>query len=170
MKSRILLWLALVAGAGTAALAVAWAQGQSREEEPARSEYAYLPARYGEVYIPSVAEWQALQLTALCASRVRITKNFSREHLNCYPQRDRMIVTLDLVPEPPFTLYAGGGKFTGPPEKVKPALQEALDISLKTVRAFFPEIRDQDLQVRLYVQSELVGTWTAGTLDLTGER
>src|SRR3954463_78293 len=71
MNRRIPIWAALAGCAGSTALGAvlmvaseARAQAPDTEEKPGAapaplpSEYPYLPARYGEAYIPSVAEWQ----------------------------------------------------------------------------------------------------------------
>lgn len=189
MTARIPLWLAFAGCVSSALLAVSITQvGPARAqdakqdikpgkeaakpgEEPATlSEYPYLPNRYGEAYIPSVAEWQALRVTALGASTTRITEQFQRQHLTCFVTPKGIVLTLDLLPEATWKLYAGGGKFSGPPEKVKTDLQKAIDSTMKLVRSFFPEVRDKDLSMRVYINSESVGTWEEGKLALTGEK
>jgi len=189
MTTRIPLWLALTGCVSSAFLATAImqvgpvrAQGATQEikppkerakpgdEPPTLSEYPYLPNRYGEAYIPSVAEWQALRVTALGASTTRITDQFQRQHLTCFATPKGMVLTLDLLPEATWKLYSGAGKFSGPPERVKADLQKAIDSTMRLVRSFFPEIRDKDLSMRLYINSESIGTWEEGKLNLAGEK
>ncbi|HEU4754159.1 MAG TPA: hypothetical protein VFU47_13700 [Armatimonadota bacterium] len=173
MKPQFPLWLALAGCLGALALGHGWAQGQQEkkpDEPPALTEYPYLPNRYGEPYIPSVAEWQALRLTALGASTTRITEQFSRQHLTCFPTPKGLVLTLDLLPQPEWKHYAGNGKFSAPPATVRPDLQQAVDVTMRFVRNFFPEVRDQDVTIRLFIRSENVGAWEAGKLTLSGER
>src|SRR3712207_5260461 len=97
MKTQVPLWLVLAACAGCLAIGrapldgvlVREAQAQGEAAKPAPegglTEYPYLPHRYGEAYIPSIAEWQALRLTALGASTTRLTDQFNRQHLTCFP-------------------------------------------------------------------------------------
>lgn len=146
------------------------AEKPGADEPPSLSEYPYLPNRYGEAYIPSIAEWQALRVTALGASTTRLTEQFSRQHLTCFATPKGLVLTLDLVPESGWKHYAGGGKFTAPAETVKQDLQKTIDSTLRFVRSFFPEIRDKDLTVRLYIKSESIGAWEAGKLTLTSEK
>jgi hypothetical protein len=146
------------------------AEKPGADEPPSLSEYPYLPNRYGEAYIPSIAEWQALRVTALGASTTRLTEQFSRQHLTCFATPKGLVLTLDLIPEPAWKQYAGGGKFTGPTDTVKQDLQKAIDSTLRFVRSFFPEVRDKDLTVRLYIKSESIGVWEAGKLTLASEK
>lgn len=182
---RVPLWLALAGCTGSlllgsfaTALTPAGAQAPEGKkeakpdaEEPATlTEYPYLPNRYGEAYIPSIAEWQALRVTALGASTTRLTEEFSRQHLTCFATPKGLVLTLDLIPEPGWKHYAGAGKFNAPAEQVKPDLQEAVDTTLRFVRSFFPEVRDKDLSIRLYIKSGSVGVWEGGKLTLTSEK
>jgi hypothetical protein len=139
------------------------------DEPPVLTEYPYLPNRYGEAFIPSVADWQALRVTALGASTTRITEQFSRQHLTCFATPKGLMLTLDLIPQPTWKHYAGGGKFSAPAATVKPDLQETVDTTMRFLRNFFPEVKDQDVTIRLFIHSERVGDWTGGKLLLTGE-
>jgi hypothetical protein len=160
---------ALIAGSS---LRGSWAQDTEKKPPaaPALSEYPYLPDRYGEAYIPSVADWQAVRLTALGASTTRLTEHFSRLHLTCFAGPKGLALTLDLLPEPSWKYYAGGGKFSAPPATVKPELEKAIAESVRFVRAFFPEVKDDNLHMRVYVRSENVGVWEGGKLTLNGEK
>src|SRR5438552_11154668 len=135
MNRRVPLWGAIAGCAGSAALGAglmlagqARAQEPDKEEKPAPlpSEYPYLPARYGEAYIPSVAEWQAMRLTALGASTTRLTEQFNRQHITCFTTPKGLVMTLDLAPLPTWKYSAPGGKFTVPAEQVKPDLEKAV--------------------------------------------
>jgi hypothetical protein len=189
MTPRVPLWLAAVSCASSAFLGGTLSQiGPARAQEipqavkpgkePAKaaedpatlSEYPYLPNRYGEAYIPSVAEWQALRVTAPPASTTRITDQFQRQHLTCFATPRGLALTLDLLPDASWKLYSGGGKFSGPPERVKADLQKAIDATMRLVRSFFPEVRDKDLSLQLYMNSERVGSWDEGKLTLVGEK
>ncbi|HTE21227.1 MAG TPA: hypothetical protein VK689_22920 [Armatimonadota bacterium] len=173
MKVRVPLWVALAGCLGCLVLGSVRAQMPKAEppqpEAPTLTEYPYLPNRYGEAYIPSVADWQALRLTALGASTTRITEEFNRQHLTCFVTRKTLILTLDLVPQPQWKFYAGGGKFSAPVSKVKPDLQKAVDGTMKFVRNFFSEVRDKDVQLRLFINSESVGAYENGKLTLNAE-
>lgn len=174
MTVRVPLWVALAACVGCVALGSVRAQqpAEKREQKEPEvlTEYPYLPARYGEVYMPSLAEWQALRLTALGASTTRITDNFSRQQFTCFVTPRGFAMTLDLLPEPTWKLYAGGGKFTASPEVVKPELQKAIDAVMRSARNFFPEMQDKDVTLRLFVKSEMVGVWQGGKLTLSSEQ
>jgi hypothetical protein len=175
MRLRVPLWAALAACLGCVALGRVAAQAPTPEkpggeEPPALTEYPYLPNRYGEPYIPSVAEWQAIRLTALGASTTRITNEFSRQHLTCFPTGKGLVLTLDLLPQPAWKYSAGGGKFNAPVDKVKPDIQRATDATIRFVRNFFSEVRDKDVTLRLYLNSEAIGTWTNGKLLLDAEK
>jgi len=172
MAVRIPLWAVLAVCAGGLAFGRVWGQGEDpkKPDEPLTlTEYPYLPGRYGQPYIPSVAEWQALRLTSLGASTTRLTDQFSRQHLTCFPDRKGLILTLDLLPEPGWKGYANG-KWTLPPDRVKADLQKAVDATMSLVRAFFPEVADKNVTVQLYLKSERIGTWQEGALTLTAEK
>ncbi len=116
MALRIPLWTALALCAGCLALGTVWAQGKDEpgkgepDKEPAvLTEYPYLPNRYGEPYIPSVADWQAIRLTALGASTTRLTQHFSRQHLTCFPTPKGLVLTLDLLPSRSGSTTRGRG-------------------------------------------------------------
>ena len=176
MKSRSPLWLTLALCAGCLALASVRAQEAERKpepeakEQPVLTEYPYLPNRYGEPFIPSVADWQALRLTALGASTTRLTEEFSRQHLTCFATPKGLVLTLDLLPEPAWKFSAPGGRFTAPPDRVKPDLQKAVDTTVRFVRNFFPEVRNESVQIRLYIKSESIGAWEGGKLTLNVEK
>jgi hypothetical protein len=172
MKLRIPLWLALVLCLGSVALGSVWGQEKKPDpkEPPVLTEYPYLPNHYGEAFIPSVADWQAMRLTALGASTTRITEQFSRQHLTCFADRKGLSLTLDLLPQPGWKFYAAGGKFTAPVEKVKPDIQKAVDANLSFIRAFFPEVQDKDMSIQIYIKSEGVGMWENGALTLKAEK
>lgn len=181
-NTRVPLWAALLGCTGTLLLgsavsllspvrAQAPGNAQKPGDEPAAlTEYPYLPNRYGEAYIPSIAEWQALRVTALGASTTRLTEEFSRQHLTCFATPRGLVLTLDLIPEPGWKHYAGGGKFNVPADQVKPDFQQAIDATLRFVRSFFPEVRDKDVSIRLYVKSASIGTWEGGKLTLNAEK
>ncbi len=175
MKARIPLWLAAAVWIGSIGVAV-WAQNDDKPEKSEKpdngglptikTEYPYLPNRYGELYFPSVAEWHAMQLTSLGSSTTRITQDFERQHLTCFLGQKGFVMTLDLLPMPEWKHYAGGGKFNAPAARVQPDIEKAVAASLRSLRAFFPEARDQDVTMRLFMRSEPIGTWEGGTLKL----
>ena len=183
MRNQVPLWLALAGSAGclllgavgfrgTAARAQAGQQRQEKADgqEPATlTEYPYLPNRYGEAYIPSLAEWQALRLTALGSSSTRITEEFSRQQLTCFTNPKGLVLTLDLVPQPTWKFYSGNGKFSAPAAQVTPDLAKAVDSTMKFVRRFFSEVRDKDVSMQIYIRSEHVGEWQDGKIKLAGE-
>lgn len=163
---------ALAIWIGGATLRGSWAQNTEKKppQEPALTEYPYLPDRYGEAYIPSVADWQAVRLTALGASTTRLTDNFSRQHITCFPGPKGLALTMDLVPEPAWKYYVGNGKFSAPAATVKPELEKAIAETVRFIRAFFPEVKDESLHMRVYIRSESVGAWEGGKLLLNGEK
>lgn len=175
MKLRVPLWLLLAACAGCLALGRVAAQAPPEPPKPGEgeavfTEYPYLPARYGEAFIPSVADWQALRLTALGASTTRITEHFSRQHLTCFATPKGLILTLDLLPEPSWPHYRPGGKFAAPVETVKPELEKAVAATMRFVRQFFGEVRDASVSMRVFIRSESVGAWEGGKLTLNAEK
>ncbi len=177
MKLRVPLWLALIACLASATVGMVRAQDPKEgkdpkdgKETPSPSEYPYLPTRYGEAYIPSVADWQAIRLTALGASTTRLTDDFNRQHLTCFATPKGLFLTLDLAPRESWKFSAPGGKFTVPAEKVKPSIGNAVDLTMRFVRNFFSEVRDKDVSMRVYINSELVGVWENGALTLNAEK
>jgi hypothetical protein len=176
MAIRIPLWLALTGCLGSAALGIVYAQGPEKKEAPQKpelpslTEYPYLPNRYGEVYFPSVAEWRALQVTSLGASTTRLTEEFSRQHLTCFATTKGLVLTLDLLPQPNWKFALPGGKFSAPVEKVKPDLEKAVKATMGFVRNFFSEVRDKDVSLRVYINSEYAGVWEDGKLTLKVEQ
>lgn len=174
MRLRIPLWIAVAACFACVALGRVFAQDPNKKpegEEPATlTEYPYLPNKYGEPYIPSVAEWQAQRLTALGASTTRVTDEFSRQHLTCFPTPKGLILTLDLLPQPKWKYLGANGKFTAPVEKVKPDIEKAVDANVRFMRNFFSEVRDKDVSIQVFISSERVGTWEDGKLTLNAEK
>lgn len=173
MKMQVPLWLTLAGCLGCLAVGRGVAQAPEKPEgpePPVLTEYPYLPNRYGEPYIPSIAEWQALRLTSLGASTTRLTEEFSRQHLTCFATPRGLVLTLDLLPQPAWKLSGPGGKLTVPAEKVKPEIQKAVDLTLRFVRNFFSEVRDKDVTVQVFINSERVGAWQDGQLTLTAEK
>lgn len=146
------------------------AQADKEAKPDLVSEYPYLPDQYSQPFMPSVAEWQATRLTSLGASTTRLTEEFSRQHLTCFPTPKGLVMTLDLVPQSTWTYFKEGGTFTVPAAKVKPDLLKAVDASMRFTRNFFPEVKDKDVNIRLYIRSESVGAWTDGKLTLNGEK
>jgi len=183
MNRRIPIWAALAGCAGSAALGAglmvaseARAQAPDTEEKPGAapaplpSEYPYLPARYGEAYIPSVAEWQAMRLTSLGASTTRLTEQFNRQHVTCFTTPKGLLMTLDLAPLPTWKYSAPGGKFTAPVETVKPDVEKAVQQTMRFTRNFFSEVSDKDVSLRVFISSEFVGVWENGKLTLNVEK
>jgi hypothetical protein len=172
LTRRIPLWVALAACLFCAAIGTLRAQDQKDKDEPKPPpiEYDYLPDHYSQPYIPTLAEWQAMRITALGASTTRLTENFTRQHLTCFTTPKGLVFTLDLVPQPEWTFALPGGKFSVPVEKVKPDLQKAIDASMRFVKNFFPEIEDKDVSMRLYLRSERIGVWENGKLTLEAEK
>jgi hypothetical protein len=164
--------LALASFLAGASLRGSWAQAPEKKAVPeqAHTEYPYLPDRFGEAYIPSVADWQALRLTALGASTTPLTDAFRRQHLTCFAGSKGLALTLDLLPEPGWKFYVGEGKFSAPPEKVKADLMKAISESVLLVRRFFPEVKDENLYTRVYIRSESVAVWEDGKLLLNSEK
>jgi hypothetical protein len=182
MKTHVPAWLALAGCAGCllvgasmlrparAAQAAAPEPKAAPEEVPTVASYPYLPPSYGKPFVPSVAEWEAMRLTSLGASTTRLTEEFTRRHVTCFPTPKGLVMTLDLSPEPGWKLYKPGGTFSAPPEKVKPDLEKAIAASMRFARNFFPEVADKDVSIRLFIYSERVGTWENGKLLLNGEK
>jgi hypothetical protein len=182
MRTHVPLWLAITGSAGclllgaigfrgTPARAQAGQQPQKAEgQEPATlTEYPYLPNRYGEAYIPSFAEWQALRLTSLGSSSTRITEEFTRQQVTCFTTPKGLVLTLDLVPQPTWKLYSGNGKFSVPAAQVTPDLDKAVDSTMRFVRRFFSEVRDKDVTMQVFIRSEHVAEWSDGKLKLLAE-
>jgi hypothetical protein len=176
LKARVPLWLALAACLACATLGRVVAQDPppppkpGEGEQPAFTEYPYLPNRYGEAFIPSVAEWQALRLTALGASTTRVTDEFSRQHLTCFVTPKGLVFTLDLLPQPKWKHSLPGGKFSAPVEVVKPDIQKAVDLTIRFARQFFSEVRNENILMRVFINSESVGVWENGKLTLNVEK
>lgn len=168
----VTLAFALAAFVAGSSLRGSWAQASEKKPlpVPVPAEYPYLPDRYGEVYFPSFADWQAVRLTALGASTTRLTESFSRQHLTCFAGPKGLSLTLDLLPEPSWKFYQGEGKFSAPSATVKPELEKAIAESVRFVRAFFSEVKDENLLIRVYIRSESIGTWTEGKLTLNSEK
>jgi hypothetical protein len=174
LQCRVPVWVAIVPTLCSLTIPVVRAQQPADDKKPAApqvalSEYPYLPDRYGEPYIPSIADWQAIRLTALGASTTRITDQFYRQQLSCFTTPKGLALTLDLVPVAGWKHVGADGKLTGTPEQVKPDLQKAVDVTMRFVRNFFAEVRNQDVALRVYVNSQNVGSWEQGKLTLNSE-
>lgn len=184
VHTRIPLWMALLGcggslllGAGLLPMRAVRAQAKAEKSEKpgkdgesaAPTEYPYLPARYGEAYIPSVAEWQAIRLTSLGASTTRLTEQFSRRHITCFTTPRGLLMTLDLQPTPECKVYAGG-KLVGPPEKSKAEIEKTVSLTMKFVRNFFSEVKDEDAAIRVFVDSASIGIWEHGVFTLNSEK
>jgi len=177
MTRQVPTWLALVACTGSLVLgAVAFtgrgAQAQDKKPtaEPPAKEYTYLPEGYSEVHFPSRAEWQALQFTAICAGGSGLTDYFSRKQAVCKPFPGHLDLYVDLLPRPLWKHSLPGGKFSAPVAQVKPAILEATKISLGDLRGFFPEIKENDIRVRIAIEGDSVGVFEKGKLTLNAEK
>lgn len=177
MSRQVPTWLALAGCTGSLVLGAAGfagrsaqAQNQKPAAEPAPKEYTYLPEGYSEVHFPSRAEWQALQFTAICAGSMGLTDNFSRKQATCKPFPTHLDVTQDLIPRPQWKHSLPGGKFSAPPAVVKPAIVEATKVTLEDLRRFFPEIKETDVRVRIFVEGDSVGVYEKGKLTLNVEK
>ncbi len=175
MTIRIPLWAALVLLLGGLALGRVRAQGAKPQAKAVPQDalglphYAYLPDQYSQPYLPSMADWQALRLTAVGAGTTRITDEFSRQQLTCFLGNKNLILTLDLRPEGGWDLFQGSGKFKGSVERVKVDLQKAIAASLRSVRSFFDELQDKDILIAVHIRGERVGIWEGGKLTLAGD-
>jgi hypothetical protein len=175
MNGRMKPWAALALGMVVGGLVGSlanppWAAGAQEAETPPEdrppAEYPYLPERFGQPFIPSVADWQALRLTALGAATTRITAEFHRQHVTCFPTQQGLFLTLDLLPVDGWEGYAGGGRFNIPDEEAAGVVGRAVGETLRFVRIFFPEVQDENLAVQVHVNSERVGLWRDGELTL----
>jgi hypothetical protein len=170
---RVPLWVTLAACAGCLALGSVRAQAPKKpdllEDAPMR-EYSYLPKEYAQSFDPSVADWQALRLTAEGASAAKLTEHFTRRQCTAILAGKGLAVKLDLVPEASWPHYAGGGKFKVGVAKVKPDLQAAAEAARDFTRTFFQEIQDKDLAIIVHIRGERVGLWNDGKLVLEAER
>lgn len=163
MGKRIPLWAAAVVWVVTLAVGV-WAQ---KPEKPApASPYPYLPAKYGQIHMPSVAEWLELRFNVANGSTTRITQHFLRRHLKCSLRKDRLILTMDLEPMPSWKFYEGQGKFSGDQKRVEKDISAAIDTAIKTTKQYFPEVKDKDIALLLFMNSEIAGQWDGGKLGL----
>lgn len=180
MIRKIPAWVALAACAASFAAGavgfsggIASAQGGAKEPGAAPApakEYAYLPPQYGGAHIPTVAEWQALQLTAMGAGRIGLTKYFARNQMTCRVAPNRLELTCDMIPQPEWKHSLPGGKFNVPNEQVAPAVTEAVKVAIGDARFFFPELQEKDVRVRLYIDGNSIGTYEAGTLKLNPQK
>jgi hypothetical protein len=180
MKIRVPLWLALSACVGCLALGSVRAQAPPQapkdpaeklaEELLAERSYPYLPKEYAGDYGPSVADWQALRMTAMGASPERATEHFTRQQCSAFLASKGLAVKLDLVPDPDWKHYAGGGKFSAPLSRVKPDLERAAEAARDFTRTFFQEVQDKDLAIIIHIRGERVGLWNAGSLVMEAEK
>lgn len=180
MNIRVPLWLALSACAGCLALGSVRAQAPLPDPKAqadrltgdvfAERSYPYLPKEYAADYNPSVADWQALRMTAAGASPERVTEHFTRQQCSAFLAGKGLAVKLDLVPDADWKHYAGAGKFSAPLSRVKPDLQQAAEGGRAFTRAYFQEIRDADLAIILHIRGERVGIWNDGKLILEAEK
>jgi len=166
MKRSIPLWAAAICWLATIAGAAVWAQGKKPAPQQPTLEYGYLPRVYSTIHTPTVGEWLEMRFNAANASTIRVTPNFRRLHLKCILTKSRLLLTMDLEPQPGWKHYRGRGKFSGDLKQVKADLGAAIDQGLKTVRQYFPEIRDRDIGMVLFINSESAGIWDAGKLTL----
>ncbi len=180
MIRKIPIWAALAAcvasfAAGAFAFSggIASAQGGEKgpgTEAPPAKEYSYLPPQYGGAHIPTVAEWQALRLTAMGAGRLGLTKYFSRNQMTAQVGPDRLELTCNMVPLAAWKHSLPGGKFNVPNEQVAPAITEAVKVAIGDARYFFPEVQEKDVRVRLYIEGNSIGVYEAGTLKLNPQK
>ncbi len=181
MNVKIPLWVALAACVGCLALGSVRAQqgpagqadpaqpGKPGAEQPIPSEYPYLPARYGEAFIPSMAEWQAHRLTTFAGIPTRLTDSFRRRNQSCFVMPKGLLLSLDLEPLPAWKGWSDG-KFTRPVAEVRPDLEQAVTASMATTRRFFSEVRNENVFIQITIQGDPVGTWDGGKLSLNAEK
>jgi len=172
MHLRVPLWLALAACAGCLALGSVRAQApqEKKPDDPPLRTYAYLPKEYADDYSPSVADWQALRMTAVGASPERLSEHFTRLQCSAFLASKGLAVKLDLGPDAHWKYYAGGGKFTVPAARVKPDLEKAVAAARQLVRSHFQELQDKDLAIIVHIRGERVGLWNEGKLSLEAEK
>jgi hypothetical protein len=177
MNTRVPLWMLLAACAGCLALGSVWAQAPEAPapqkvtpEDFVQRSYPYLPAHYAVDYSPSVADWQAMKMTALGASPQRLSEHFTRQQCSAHLASRGLAVKLDLLPDADWKHYAGGGKFSSPIARVKPDVQKAVEAARDFTRTYFQELQDKDLAIVVHIRGEQVGLWNDGRLVLDAEK
>ncbi len=160
-RVKIPLWVVLAACLGCLAL------GGVRAQDPVvPGEYPFLPARYGEAYIPSVAEWQAMRLTLFGSIPSSLTDHFIRRNQTCLTTSKGLLISLDLEPRPGWNGFAGG-RLTQTAEQVTPALEAASKAAMGTTRRFFSEVKDENVFLQITIMGTPVAAWENGKLRIT---
>ena len=135
--------------------------------------YPYLPDVYSERYIPTLAEWRALDLTAHWNYEGGLTERLIRTSLEASALDRDLVLLVGTKPQPNWPVYSNG-RFTCSDREVRAAYQEAADslgspCIMATVRNHFPGIADKDVQIQFFIDGGEVGTWQGGKMTLEGE-
>ncbi len=136
---------------------------------PEARRHTYLPARYSNPYVPTLAEWQALELTARDNKQRWLTSKLVGVSLSAYPMEEGLRVLVDTETQPGWAMHLGGGRFACSDREIRAAYESAARAVMESVRLSFPEVADKDVQMTFGIRGSLVGRWQNGSMSLEGE-
>ncbi len=141
--------------------------------------YPYLPAKYSEIYIPTVAGWRALQLSTYLSGytglsdRLQLTgfKAWFPAYGELHGPSPGLLLAVNTTTQPGWNTHLGKGRFSCSDREVRASYKEASREIMKHVRTegYFPEIADQNVYIGFMIHTYKVGIWHGGTMKLEGE-
>ena len=161
-------WLWLTIGA---VAAVGFVAGLVVAQEPPL--YPYLPEKYSLAYVPTLAEWSVLHLTARQNNEAYLTSRLIKKSCTATALGSHLRVQVETETQAGWNTYLGKGRFSCSDQEVRTAYEEAADGSavsiIDWVRLYFAGISDENVRIHFRIRGDDVGTWQGGKMTLEGE-
>ena len=132
-------------------------------------KYPYLPEKYSDHYVPTLAEWKELKLVAYKNRVGTLTSRLIKDGLSAYLLEQYLSLVVGTETQPSWKVYRGNGRFSCADREIRAAYQEAAEKLVRDVRIYFPGIAEKDVQIDFFILGAPVGTWQDGKMTLEGE-
>jgi len=131
-------------------------------------------------HIPEIAELKVLEMNAWLNTDAYgltdklVTKSF-RAELVRLPQEEEgysaygIRAMVDTKTQPRWNTYLGAGRFSVSDREIKVAYEEAAEALLSDITNFLPIWRS-NLEITFQIDTNYVGTWKNGVMQLVGDR
>ncbi len=149
-----------------------WAANDVADANDPKGKYKYLAPIYNQPYQPTVADWEALSVTAQSSGQTYLTDKLIRDVAIFFLLPDGMTAHVGTSCQPAWNNYLGEGKWAVSDRELRQAYQDAAEKILQTIRISFGKdsgLTNKEITINFFIRGEPLGTWTNGTLKLAGE-
>ncbi len=140
----------------------------SGPRETDKRKHGFLNSRFNEQYVPTLAEWRALELTARLNRSAPLSGKVCMTGFDCAVHDTHLHIIAEIETCGDWKAYLGNGRFSCSIRDVHATLSDA---ALELLNLVLPSFQDSGLNhvnlvMEFYLERRKIGRWQNGTVSV----